>query len=80
MLGPAVPPDYVALLEGRQQTLAAYGTFQFDTGDWTWQPGVRAENYRREVVSGGLESDDVDLRYFPSIHIRRELASTSISI
>lgn len=73
IFGPAIPADYVALLEGRQQTLAAYGTFQFETGDWTWQPGVRAENYRREVESGGLETDDVDTRYFPSIHIRREL-------
>ncbi|HYD88174.1 MAG TPA: TonB-dependent receptor [Vitreimonas sp.] len=73
LVGPATPPDYVALLEGSQQTLAGYGTFQFETGDWTWQPGVRAENYRREVLSGGIESDDVDTRYFPSIHIRREL-------
>lgn len=73
VVGPAIPPDYTALLEGVQQTLAAYGTFQFETGDWTWQPGVRAENYRREVISGGIESDDVDTRYFPSIHIRREL-------
>jgi ferric enterobactin receptor len=71
VVGPAIPPDYTALLEGVQQTLAAYGTFQFETGDWTWQPGVRAENYRREVLSGGIESDDVDTRYFPSIHIRR---------
>lgn len=75
LFGPAVPPDFVTLLEGRHQTLAAYGTFQFETGDWTWQPGLRAENYRREVVSGGLETDDVDTRYFPSIHIRRGLGS-----
>ncbi len=73
--GPAVPPDFTTLLEGRQQTLAAYGTFQFETGDWTWQPGLRAESYRREVVSGGLETDDVDTRYFPSIHIRRGLGN-----
>ena len=74
LFGPAIPPDYVALLEGQQQTIAAYGTFQFETGDWTWQPGLRAENYRREVVSAGMESDTVDDRYFPSIHIRRELS------
>lgn len=73
LLGPAIPPDYVALLEGRQQTLAAYGTHQFDVGGWTLQPGVRLENYRREVVSGGLETDDTDLRTFPSVHIRHGL-------
>lgn len=73
VLGPAIPPDSFALLEGRQQTLAGYGTFQFETGDWTWQPGLRVENYRREVASDGLEDDDTDLRYFPSVHIRREL-------
>lgn len=75
LAGPSVPPDYASLLEGQQQTLAAYGTFQFATGDWTWQPGVRIENYRREIAAGGLEDDDVDPRVFPSIHIRRELAS-----
>jgi ferric enterobactin receptor len=73
LLGPAVPPDYVALLDGRQETLAAFATYQFGFADWTLQPGVRAENYRREVVSAGIESDDVDLRYFPSVHIRRGL-------
>jgi ferric enterobactin receptor len=73
LLGPAVPPDYTALLDGRQETAAAFGTFQFAAGDWTWQPGLRAETYRREVVSAGLETDTVDTRYFPSIHIRRPL-------
>lgn len=71
--GPAPVPDYATLLEGSQQTLAAYGTYQFVTGEWTWQPGIRAENYRREVFSGSLESDTTDLDYFPSIHIRRHL-------
>ena len=73
VLGPAVPPDYATRLEGQHQTLAAYATYQFKTGDWTWQPGLRVETYRREVTSGGLDTDDVDTRYFPSIHIRREL-------
>lgn len=71
LVGPAIPPDYVALLEGRQETQAVFGTYQFPIGEWTLQPGVRAENYRREVVSGGLETDTVDMRYFPSIHVRR---------
>lgn len=73
--GPSPIPDYATLLEGRAQTLAAYGTYQFRTGDWTWQPGVRGENYRREVLSGGLETDTSDLEWFPSIHIRRSLFS-----
>lgn len=70
--GPPATPDFAAQLDGRQQTLAAYATFQFATGDWTWQPGVRAENYRREVFASGLESDTNDLRWFPSIHVRTE--------
>ncbi|WP_135212324.1 TonB-dependent receptor plug domain-containing protein [Vitreimonas flagellata] len=74
LVGPAIPADFSALLEGRQQTLAGYGTFQFEAAGWTWQPGVRLENYRREVMSGGLESDDADLRTFPSIHVRRGLS------
>lgn len=74
LVGPPPIPDYDTLLEGRSQTLAAYGTYQFVTGDWTWQPGVRAENYRREVISSGLETDTTDLEWFPSIHIRRSLA------
>jgi len=67
------PLPYDTTLEGRQQTLAGYVTYQFDTGDWTWLPGVRAESYRREVASAGLETDDTDERLFPSLHIRRAL-------
>lgn len=69
------PPEYAAALDGVQQTLSAYTTFQFETGDWTWLPGLRAESYRREVSSGGLETDTTDERLFPSLHIRRELTS-----
>ena len=67
------PPDYEAALEGTEQTLAGYVTYQFDTGEWTWLPGLRAESHRREVLSGGLETDDDETRFFPSIHIRRAL-------
>ncbi len=74
LVGPAIPADFFARLEGRQQTLAGYGTFQFEAAGWTWRPGVRLENYRREVISGGIESDDADLRTFPSIHMRRGLS------
>ncbi len=72
-LAGAGPPNYQATLEGEEQTIAGYITYQFDTGDWTWLPGLRAETYRREVVSGGLETDTDDTRYFPSLHIRRAL-------
>ncbi|MBY0563649.1 MAG: TonB-dependent receptor [Hyphomonadaceae bacterium] len=71
LIAGASPPAFDAELDGIAQTLAGYVTYQFETGDWTWQPGVRAEHYRREVVSGGLETDTEDPRLFPSIHIRR---------
>ena len=74
LAGPALPPDFTATLLGRQQTLAGYATYQFDTGDWTWLPGVRGEDYRREVVSSGIESDSADLDWFPSLHVRRALS------
>ncbi|MEZ6023073.1 MAG: TonB-dependent receptor [Hyphomonadaceae bacterium] len=67
------PLPYSTTLEGSEQTLAAYTTFQFVTGDWTWLPGLRAESNRREVVSGGAETDETDTRLFPSIHLRRQL-------
>lgn len=79
LIAGAGPPSYQLELAGVQQTLAAYATYQFDTGDWTWLPGLRAEHYRREVVSLGLESDTDDARLFPSLHIRREL-TPSINI
>lgn len=69
----AGPLPYDSELEGVQQTLAAYSTFQTDTGDWTWLPGLRAEYYQREVASAGLENEDSELRLFPSLHIRNEL-------
>ncbi len=69
------PLEYDATLEGRQQTLAGYVTYQFETGDWTWLPGLRGESYRREVVSGLAETDGTDDRLFPSLHIRRAIGS-----
>ncbi|MCX7356832.1 MAG: TonB-dependent receptor [Alphaproteobacteria bacterium] len=74
-VGGAAPPAFTARLDGTSQTLAAYSTYQFTTGDWKWLPGVRVEGYRREVVSGALETDDTDVQAFPSLHIRNELTS-----
>ena len=75
LAGPAIPADFAARLDGRQQTLAGYVTYQFGFSDWTFQPGVRGEDYRREVVASGLESDTNDLRWFPSIHVRRTVGN-----
>jgi ferric enterobactin receptor len=69
------PAAYNARLGGLSQNYAAYATFQFETGEWTWLPGVRGESYRREVTSGGLETDTTDERLFPSVHVRRALGS-----
>lgn len=65
--------DYATSLRARDQTFAAYGTYQIEADDWTILPGVRAENYRREVVGAGGETDDNDLRFFPTVHLRRSL-------
>lgn len=66
-------PGYASTLEATAQTSAAYATYQFDVGDWTLLPGLRVESYRREVISGGLETDDTDTRTFPSLHVRNEI-------
>lgn len=73
VLAGAGPTPYDSDLKGVTENLAAYATYQFATGDWTWLPGVRVEVYRREVASGGLESDTENTRVFPTIHIRRTL-------
>lgn len=70
------PLPYSAELSGVRQTLAAYATYQFDTGEWTWLPGVRVEDYRRELRSGGIETDAHDLRTFPSLHVRRKIGES----
>lgn len=69
------PPAYDTRLEGLDRTYAAYATYQFDTGDWTWLPGLRAERYEREIRASGGASDDVDTRLFPSLHVRRQLGA-----
>ena len=74
------PTDFSAGLIGREQTLAAYGTYQFGVGDWLALPGVRFENYRREVTSAGSATDTNDLRAFPTVHLRRSLAHVDVDL
>lgn len=73
LVGPPGPGDFESLLKARQQTLAGYATFQFGAGNWTFLPGLRAEDYRREVGRHGAETDTSDLRFLPSLHVRRTL-------
>ncbi|MDX2277828.1 MAG: TonB-dependent receptor [Hyphomonadaceae bacterium] len=73
LIGAPDVTDYAASLDARDQTLAAYATYQIEAGDWTILPGLRVENYRREVVGDGGESDDADTRTFPTVHLRRAL-------
>lgn len=75
LTGPPSPADYTSALDGATQTAAAYATYQFEIGDWTILPSVRVEDYRREVAAGGLEDDDVDVRTFPSLHVRRRISA-----
>ncbi|MGE0742097.1 MAG: TonB-dependent receptor plug domain-containing protein [Hyphomonadaceae bacterium] len=69
----AAPLAYDSTLDATAQTLSGYATYQFNTGDWTWLPGLRIEAYWREISSGGVASDDDDTRAFPSLHIRNAL-------
>jgi len=71
----AAPPAYDTRLQGLDRTYAAYATYQFNTGDWTWLPGLRGERYEREIQASGGSSDDSDTRFFPSLHVRRQLGS-----
>ena len=66
-------PNFASTLDGRQQTIALFATYQFETGPWTWLPGLRAEDYRREVSALGAQTDTTDLRFFPTLHVRRTL-------
>lgn len=73
LIGPPNTADFDTALRARDQTLAAYGTHQVEVGNWTVLPGVRIEAYRREVIGDGEETDERDLRLFPTMHVRRPL-------
>jgi|CXWL01.1.fsa_nt_gi outer membrane receptor for ferrienterochelin and colicin len=70
----ASPDDYDTTLTGALQTGAAYATYQFGAGDWILRPGLRVESDRREVISAGAETDSGETRFFPSLHMRRDLS------
>ena len=74
------PNDFDASVVGREQTFAAYGTYQFPWGDWLLLPGLRVENYRREVSSPDVESELNDLHFFPTLHVQRELKDLQIDL
>ncbi len=74
LIGPPGAGDSQSSLAGDIQTYAAYSTYQFGLGDWLFQPGLRAEDYRREVASQGIETVRGDLRFFPTLHARRSWA------
>jgi outer membrane receptor protein involved in Fe transport len=80
LVGPPGPGDFESSLVGREQTLAAYGTYQFGFRDWLFLPGLRAENYRREVTSAGGATDGSDLRLFPTVHVRRSFEHIDIDV
>jgi outer membrane receptor protein involved in Fe transport len=80
LVGPPGPNDFSSTLTGREQTLAAYATYQFGWGNWLFQPGLRGENYRREVTSAGVTTDTTDFRAFPTIHIRRSLRHIDVDL
>jgi ferric enterobactin receptor len=73
LMGAPVSPDFESTLRGLQTTTAAYGTYQFGIGRWTLLPGVRVEQYRREVRSTAGQDDDTAVDTFPSFHLRRNL-------
>jgi len=49
-------------------------------GDWLAQPGLRIENYRREVTSSGAATDTNDLRVFPTMHLRRTFSHVDLDL
>lgn len=73
LAGTSTAPDYQNTLTGVQTTAAVYGTYQFAAGPWTFLPGVRVEQYRREIASSGGEDDEDAIDAFPSVHMRRNL-------
>ena len=55
-------------------TIAAYATYQLQTGKWTLLPGVRFERFNRRLTSPGHLLVDIHRSaFFPSFHLDRPL-------
>ena len=60
-----------------QSVHALYGTFQFEAGDFNFQPGVRVEqaDTRIDQVTGGIHADSGYFRVYPTIHAGYEISA-----
>ncbi|MES1203423.1 MAG: outer membrane beta-barrel protein [Pseudomonadota bacterium] len=67
------PGNLQAALHGHERTFAAYGTYQFGGGDWTFLPGLRVEAYHRDVTFQAAADDSDDLQTFPTLHLQRAI-------
>lgn len=80
LVGPPGAGDFQSTLHGDAQTFALYSTYQIGAFDWVILPGLRAEYYRREVSSLGAETDQDDLRVFPTLHLRRSFSAIDLDL
>jgi outer membrane receptor protein involved in Fe transport len=62
---------------GKRSIDSAYATYQFPIGKWTFLPGLRVEQQRLDVVSGGLSASQNLVSLYPSLHINRNLSATA---
>ena len=66
--------DTVDAFSTRDSTLAAYATYQLQTGKWTLLPGLRLECFDRTVTSPGRPSVAINrTSLFPTFHLDRPL-------
>jgi outer membrane receptor protein involved in Fe transport len=74
VLGAPSAADFASSLSARDETLAVFGTLQIEAGAWTILPGLRVEQYRREVTGLGGATDATATKSFPTLHLRRALS------
>jgi outer membrane receptor for ferrienterochelin and colicin len=68
------PSDFFERLRGVQSTAAAYVTYQFPIGRWTFLPGARIEDFQQTARTLGPRGRQSDVRLLPTFHLRRNLA------